>query len=178
MGARVPSATRDPLVREGGPWAWMTGIGLLVVVGILQASDLAVWGGVRVDLTLALAVSWGLVAGPRAGFAYGVLAGLVQDMLVGQSFLYTVVRALLGVVSGLARPLLNVQQPLVILPLLLLASMVQDLVVVAWLGAWTRWAALWPWRIAADLSVAVPIFLVVRRLWAPAGNWTMGGRRG
>jgi len=178
MAARIPPATRDPLVREGGVWAWMTGIGLLVVAGIIQASDLAVWGGVRVDLTLVLAVSWGLVSGPRGGFAYGVVSGLVADLLVGQSIMYTLLRAMLGVVAGLARPMLNVQQPMVILPLLLLASMIQDLAVVAWLGSWTRWAALWPWRIAADLLVAVPVFVVVRRLWAPAGNWAMGGRRG
>ncbi|MEB3298883.1 MAG: hypothetical protein VKO21_05295 [Candidatus Sericytochromatia bacterium] len=172
------AALREPVGREGGWGAWITSLGLLMVLGILQVSDAAVWGGVRTDPTLALAVSWALVSGPRHGLVFGVAAGLVQDLLLGQSFLYTGLRALLGLGAGLARPLLNVQQPLVILPVVLLASMLQDLVVVAILGAWTRWAALWPWRLLADLAVSVPIFLVARRLWSPAGGWTVGGRSG
>jgi rod shape-determining protein MreD len=59
----------------------------ILLAGLIQASlpDSLTWQGLRPDLTLALAVLAGYLYGAADGFAVGLSAGFLRDVLAGRS---------------------------------------------------------------------------------------------
>lgn len=100
---------------------------LLILLGAwLQGSplnDLLTW---QFDLLLAITISWAVGAGPRAGLAVGFTAGAFQDVLLGGGLTYAILKGLIGLAAGALRPLLHDRQGMVVTPLIVLFSLLQD----------------------------------------------------
>jgi rod shape-determining protein MreD len=78
----------------------------LFLVAVVQASampHLRIWG-VFPDLPLLFVVSWGLLCGTRAGFIWGLIAGMFLDLLSGTpAGATTVSLAAVGLLAGFAQ---------------------------------------------------------------------------
>lgn len=64
---------------------WM--VCYLLVFTLLQTTVVPSLGGIlsHLDLILALTATWALLLGPRDGAAFGLLAGLLRDVVLGPS---------------------------------------------------------------------------------------------
>lgn len=100
---------------------------LLILLGAwLQGSplnDLLTW---QFDILLAIAVSWAIGTGPRAGLAVGFAAGALQDLLIGGGMTYALLKGVIGLAAGGLRPLLHDRQGMVVTPLIVIFSLLQD----------------------------------------------------
>jgi rod shape-determining protein MreD len=118
----------------------------------LQASplnDLLYW---QFDLLLAVVIVWAVGVGPRRGLMIGLLAGAVQDILIGGGLTYTVLKALLGLMAGGLRPFLHDRQGIVVVPLVFVLSLLQDAAVALLLGIQGFGI---PW--SQQISIALPV---------------------
>ena len=133
---------------------------LLIILGAwLQGSplnDLFTW---QIDILLAIAISWGIGAGPRAGLAVGFAAGAVQDILIGGGMTYAILKGLIGLSAGALRPLLHDRQGMVVTPLIVIFSLLQDPAIGLMLGM-QGFALPWGERMAIALPVAAASALV------------------
>ncbi|MBM3273889.1 MAG: rod shape-determining protein MreD [Candidatus Sericytochromatia bacterium] len=161
---------RDPNLREGGALAWTLGLVLLVLLGGLQISSLADWGRVRVDFLLAAAMAWAALSGPRRGLIFGMASGIVEDFLIGGGIRFTVLRALMAFVAGTVRPVLNVRQAAIIVPLVVAASLAQEAFLGLLFHNWDRFVAVWIPTALANAVVSWPVYLLVRTIWRPGGK--------
>lgn len=158
---------RDAIAREGGLMAWVLGLLLLVLLGGFQISSLAQWGPVRVDALLATAMAWAALSGPRRGLLFGMASGIIEDFLVGGGFRFTLLRALMGLVAGTVRPVLNVRQVAIVVPLVAAATLAQEAVLGLVYHNWPRFTAIWLPAILSNMLVSWPLYLVVRAIWRP-----------
>lgn len=169
---------REPIAREGGAMAWILGLLLLMVLGGLQISGLAQWGPTRVDALLATAMVWAALSGPRRGLIFGMASGMVEDFLVGGGFRFTLIRAVMGLVAGTVRPVLNVRQVAIVLPLVATATLVQEGLLGLIYHNWPRFTAIWLPAILANTLISWPLYLVVRAIWRPGRAPAPASRRG
>lgn len=158
---------RDAIAREGGPMAWILGLLMLVLLGGFQISSLAQWGPVRVDALLAAAMAWAALSGPRRGLLFGMASGIIEDFLVGGGFRFTLLRAAMGLVAGTVRPVLNVRQVAIVVPLVAAATLAQEAVLGLVYHNWPRFTAIWLPAMLANMVVSWPLYLVVRAIWRP-----------
>ncbi len=159
--------SREPITREGGVMAWVLGLLLLVVLGGFQISSLAQWGPVRVDALLATAMAWAALSGPRRGLIFGMASGMIEDFLVGGGFRFTLLRAVMGLVAGTVRPVLNLRQVVIVLPLVAAATLVQEAMLGLAYHNWPRFQGIWIQAILANTLLSWPIYLLVRAIWRP-----------
>ena len=100
---------------------------LLVIIGAwFQGSplnDLLFW---QFDILLIVTIAWAVGVGPRGGLVLGLLAGALQDVLVGGGVYYMVIKAVLGLMAGGLRPFLHDRQGIVVVPLVFVLSLLQD----------------------------------------------------
>lgn len=126
---------------------------LLILLGAwLQGSplnDLLFW---QFDLLLAIAISWAIGTGPRGGLAIGFAAGAVQDVLIGGGLTYALLKGLIGLLAGLLRPLLHDRQGMVVTPLIVIFSLLQDGAIALSLGM--QGFGL-PW--SQQMAIAMPV---------------------
>lgn len=103
---------------------------LLILLGAgLQGSplnDLLTW---QFDVLLAIVISWAIGTGPRAGLAVGFAAGAIQDILIGGGLTYAVIKGVIGLLAGGLRPLLHDRQGMVVMPLVIIFSLLQDAII-------------------------------------------------
>lgn len=154
---------------------------LLVFIGAwFQGSplnDLLFW---QFDLLLAITVAWAIGVGPRGGLVVGLLAGAVQDILIGGGLYYTILKAVLGSMAGGLRPYLQDRQGIVAVPLVFVLSLAQDALMALALG-FQGYGMPWGLRIAVALPVAAgtaliawPLSLTVRWLIRKTRNpWAL-----
>lgn len=168
---------REAKAREGGGMAWAAGLLLLVVLGGFQISSLARWGPVRVDALLVAAMAWAALSGPRRGLVFGMASGMIEDFLVGGGFRFTVLRAVMGLVAGTVRPVLNVRQVAIVVPLVGAATLAQEAVLGLVYQNWPRFLAIWLPAMLANMLISWPIYLVVRAIWRPGRAPVPGAAR-
>lgn len=153
---------------------------LVLLAAGLQGSplnDLLTW---QFDLLLAITISWAVGTGPKGGLAMGFAAGAVQDMLLGGGFTYTILKALIGLMAGGLRPFLQDRQGMVVTPLIVVFSLMQDGAVAMTLGL-QGFGIPYSQQLALSLPVAAgtallgwPISLGVRLLIRRTRNpWAM-----
>ena len=64
--------------------------------------------------------------GKRQGAIYGLLAGALEDLLIGGGGLFVIPKILIGWAAGSLKPMLYYRQLLVILPLVALFTVLQE----------------------------------------------------
>jgi hypothetical protein len=147
--------------------AWIIGLAALVVLGGIQISPLAFWMGARVDLLLAAAMAWAALAGPRRGLVFGMASGIVEDFLVGGGVAFTLLRGALGFVAGTVRPVLNLRQAAIIVPLVAAATAVQEAALALMHRNWPHFVAIWMPAVLLNALVSWPLYLALRLVWRP-----------
>lgn len=147
--------------------AWSLGLAVLMVLGTLQISPIAMVAGIRADPLLAMAMAWAALAGPRQGAAFGLASGAVEDMLVGGGVRFTAIRALLGLLAGTVRPVLNIRQAIIIIPLVGAATVIQEAVMAMAHHNWLRFSTLWLPAMLVDAAISWPIYLLAKAIWRP-----------
>ncbi len=127
---------------------------LLILLGAwLQGSplnDLLTW---QLDLLLAITISWAVGTGPRGGLAVGFAAGAVQDVLIGGGMTYAILKGVIGLAAGGLRPFLHDRQGMIVTPLIVLFSLLQDGAVALLLGM-QGFGMPWSQQMAIALPVA------------------------
>ncbi len=152
---------------EGGLLAWIAGIGVLLVLAGLQISPLAAWGPIRADGLLVLAMAWAALTGSRRGLVFGMASGAVEDALIGGGVTFTIVRGLLGWAMGRLRPVLNVRQPAISVPLVALATVLQEAVVALAHHDWLHFEQIWLFAVLANSLLAWPLYWLAAAIWRP-----------
>lgn len=147
-----------------------------MVLGGLQISPLASWGPVRVDGLLAMAVAWATLSGSRRGLVFGMLSGAVEDTLIGGGVTFTILRGFEGWLAGRVRPILNVRQPLIGIPLVAMATVLQEAILALVHHDWARFGAIWLPAMLANSVVAWPLYRLTAVLWRP-GKGPVAARR-
>jgi rod shape-determining protein MreD len=126
---------------------------LILLAAGLQGSplnDLLTW---QIDLLLVLVISWAVGTGPKGGLAMGFVAGTVQDVLLGGGFTYAILKALIGLMAGGIRPFLHDKQGMVVTPLIVVFSLLQDGAIAMTLGL-QGFGLPWGQQMAIALPVA------------------------
>ncbi|MNK88965.1 hypothetical protein D3C87_1089560 [compost metagenome] len=132
---------------------------LLLLGACLQGSplnDLLTW---QVDILLAIAISWAVGSGPRAGLAIGFVAGAMQDVMLGGGMTYAILKGLIGLAAGGLRPLLHDRQGMLVTPLIIIFSLFQDSVIGMMLSM-QGFGMPWSERMAIALPVAAASALI------------------
>ncbi|MBI6545678.1 MAG: rod shape-determining protein MreD, partial [Cyanobacteria bacterium NC_groundwater_1444_Ag_S-0.65um_54_12] len=155
-------STQEFTNQEGKLLAWLLGVAMLVSLGGLQATALACWGPIRVDLLLVMTIAWAALAGPRVGLIFGLLAGAMEDILVGEGIHFLILRSIIGLLAGTVRPVLNVRRTIIILPLVVMATLLQEGILAIIHHNWLRFDELWLLASLANLAVAWPIYVITR----------------
>lgn len=112
----------------------MNGVLLAVSLALgawLQASPLNSLFPLHLDPLLIMVVAWGVAMGARQGAIYGLLAGAVEDMLVGGGGLHVLPKLLVGLAAGALKPMLYYRQAIVVMPLVALCTVMQETLVMA-----------------------------------------------
>lgn len=134
----------------------------------LQASPLNSLLPLHLDPLLIMAVAWGVAMGARQGAVYGLLAGAIEDMLIGGGGLYILPKLLIGWASGALKPMLYYRQAIVVMPLAALCTVVQEAFVMAELalrghGLFLRHlGAIALPEVLGNLVIAWPLYVLVR----------------
>ncbi len=152
---------------EGGPVAWIAGIALLLALAGFQISPLAAWGPVRADGLLVLAMAWAALTGSSRGLVFGMASGAVEDALIGGGLTFTVLRGLLGWGMGRLRPVLNVRQPAISVPLVALATVLQEAALGLAHHDWSHFEQIWLPAVLANSLIAWPLYRFAAVLWRP-----------
>lgn len=97
----------------------------------LQASPLNSCLPLHLDPLLIMVVAWGVALGARQGAIYGLLAGAVEDMLIGGGGIYVLPKLLIGLAAGGLKPMLYYRQAIVVMPLVALCTALQETFVMA-----------------------------------------------
>lgn len=133
---------------------------LLILIGAwLQGSplnDLLTW---QFDILLAIVISWAVGAGPRGGLAIGFAAGALQDLMLGGGMTYALLKGLIGLGAGGLRPFLHDRQGMIVTPLIVIFSLIQDTAIGVALGV-QGFSMPWSERMAIALPVAAGTALI------------------
>ena len=152
---------------EGGPLAWIAGIAILLVLAGFQISPLAAWGPIRADGLLVLAMAWAALAGSTRGLVFGMISGAVADTLIGGGVTFTLLRGLLGWGMGRLRPVLNVRQPAISVPLVALATVLQEAALGVAHHDWSHFEQIWLPALLANSLIAWPLYRLAAAIWRP-----------
>lgn len=95
----------------------------------LQASPLNHLLSVRLDPVLLVVVAWSVSTGAREGALFGLAAGACQDLLIGDGLLFTLPKLAVGLLAGSLKPILYYRQALIVLPLVIACTALQEALV-------------------------------------------------